>query len=667
MKYRSEVDGLRAVAVVPVILFHGGIGLFSGGFVGVDVFFVISGYLITTIIIDDMERGRFSLAHFYERRARRILPALLFVAFACVPFAWAWLMPSDLKDFAQSLVAAATFSSNILFWRESGYFAAEAELKPLLHTWSLAVEEQFYILFPLLLMLVWRFGRRLLLAILALGFVVSLAAAHWGSTNMPTATFFLLPTRGWELLIGAFAAFWLQHRPMPFGPGTQNVLSLAGLGMIVYSIFFFDSATPFPSLYALVPTVGAVLIILCAAPHTIAARLLSLRAMVGIGLVSYSAYLWHQPIFVFARHRFYYDTHEIPLLVALVLSAAALPLAYLTWRFIETPCRDRRFGTRSQVFAASVAGMVAVGAVGVAGHVQNGFPDRLAPAAAQFAEGTPRDFGICFENGAEGCLLGAPGGTPTVAIVGDSHSAVLQSAFDAALREAGLTAWAASNPWCAPLLGVGTDHIGKNPDCREITADAFERVLSDPEIGVVVLVAEWAVFTSGIRWGDTTTAFYTDAASDEETLAENARVFARGLDATLAALRGAGKKIVLVHPVPEFEFKIPQTIVMDLHFNDALGTRASLSRAAYEARNDAVFTAFADIETGDDLLVVEVADLFCDTAACTPIDGDRLLYFDDNHVSQAGAGRIVGRVVDILTRYAGTGAFTGATGAQPSN
>ncbi len=207
MKYRAEIDGLRALAVLPVILFHAGFEWFSGGFIGVDVFFVISGYLITSMIIAEMNEGNFSIVNFYERRARRILPALFFVMFLCLPFAWLWLTPNYLKDFGQSLVAVSTFSSNILFWLEDGYFDPVSELKPLLHTWSLAIEEQYYILFPIFLILTWRFGIKWILILLSLIFLVSLSITQWGSDNAPSAAFYLLPTRGWELLLGVFSAF----------------------------------------------------------------------------------------------------------------------------------------------------------------------------------------------------------------------------------------------------------------------------------------------------------------------------------------------------------------------------------------------------------------------------------------------------------------------------
>lgn len=212
MKYRPEIDGLRAVAVIPVIFFHAGVSAFNGGFVGVDVFFVISGYLITTIILSEMEQGTFSLINFYERRARRILPALFLVILVSLPFAWLWLIPSDMRDFSQSLVAVSTFSSNILFWRESGYWDAASEMKPLLHTWSLAVEEQYYVLFPLFLMLVWRFRKRWILASFMLVAGISLATAQWGAYHQPSATFYLLLTRGWEPAIGAGIAFYFLYR-----------------------------------------------------------------------------------------------------------------------------------------------------------------------------------------------------------------------------------------------------------------------------------------------------------------------------------------------------------------------------------------------------------------------------------------------------------------------
>ena len=265
MGYRREIDGLRALALLPVIFFHAGFELFSGGFVGVDVFFVISGYLITTIILIELEKGKFSIIHFYERRARRILPALFIVIFVTIPFAWLWLLPTDMKKFSQSLIAVVLFVSNIFFGRESGYFDTEAELKPLLHTWSLAVEEQFYIFFPIFLIFFWTLNKKLLVFLLGLIFIVSFSLAQYSLNLKSSAAFYLLTTRGWELLIGVFIAFYLfKFKRNNFSKYSSEAAGWFGILLIIYAIFSYSKTTPFPSFYALVPTLGTGLIILFA-------------------------------------------------------------------------------------------------------------------------------------------------------------------------------------------------------------------------------------------------------------------------------------------------------------------------------------------------------------------------------------------------------------------
>ncbi len=370
MKYRREIDGLRAIAVLPVILFHAGFTVFSGGFVGVDVFFVISGYLITTIILDEMERGEFSIVKFYERRARRILPVLFFVMLCSVIAAWFILPPSDMRDFSQSIVAVCIFASNILFWKKSGYFDTSTELTPLLHTWSLSVEEQFYVIFPLFLLLAWKFGRRRILLTLGIVGLVSLGLAHWGSLRMPTAAFYLLPTRGWELLMGAFAAFYLSNDAnRPASRMRNESGATAGLVMIILAIFFYDKHTPFPGLYALVPTVGALLIILYANQATIVGRLIAKPALVGIGLISYSAYLWHQPLFAFSRHL---GLTELDSSAFAGLIGATFMLAYLSWRFIEQPFRDKKSFSRGFIFKFALVGNSLFIACGIATNIKDG-------------------------------------------------------------------------------------------------------------------------------------------------------------------------------------------------------------------------------------------------------------------------------------------------------
>lgn len=369
MKYRAEIDGLRALAVVPVILFHAGFGLFRGGFVGVDVFFVISGYLITTILIEDIENKRFSIVSFYERRARRILPALFLVMLVCIPFAWIWMLPSQMNDFSQSLIAVSFFASNILFWQESGYFDAAAEEKPLLHTWSLAVEEQYYLLFPIFLILAWRFGKNKVFWMIVAMASVSLLLSEWGWRNRATANFYLAPTRAWELLSGSIAAFVIHRK----GVEKNNSLAFLGLSAIVFSIFFYDEKIPFPSVYTLVPVLGVVLLILYAQRETLAAKILSTKAFVGIGLISYSAYLWHQPLFAFAK--VLAPEHPSSELM-LTLCMLSIFLAYFSWKFIETPFRKKAISQKI-ILMFSALGLIAFAAFGSYGYVSDGFASRF--------------------------------------------------------------------------------------------------------------------------------------------------------------------------------------------------------------------------------------------------------------------------------------------------
>ena len=360
MTYRSEIDGLRALAVMPVLFFHAGIDSFSGGFVGVDIFFVISGYLITTILVREIENEKFSLLEFYERRARRILPALVFITVVTVIGSWLIMMPIDLRKFGNSLFGVASFSSNIVFWITEGYFSESSEFSPLLHTWSLAVEEQYYVVFPLFLLLVWPLGTTRTVALIVFIAFVSLVLSEWGWRNQETANFYLTPTRAWELLAGSIAAFIIRKQ----GARSSNLLSLIGLSAVVFSIFFYDESIPFPSLYALVPVLGVVFIILFADRVTLVGRVLSTKIIVGIGLVSYSAYLWHQPLF--ALTRLYTKTIELSNGVVIILLILTFVLAYLTWRFVEAPFRNRRFLTAKSICIFSSVALVMLGLLGVA-------------------------------------------------------------------------------------------------------------------------------------------------------------------------------------------------------------------------------------------------------------------------------------------------------------
>jgi len=376
-RYRPEVDGLRALAVVPVILFHAGFPAFAGGFVGVDVFFVISGYLIASIIVEEMREGRFSFTRFFERRARRIIPALYAVILATIPLGWLFMLPDNFENLGQSIVATVAVSNNILLLKTSGYWDLANEFKPLLHTWSLGVEEQFYLFFPLLLLALVPRGRRATAWALVALAVASLAAAQWFIATNPLAAFHLLPMRAWELLVGAiFAVTRAPGAPHQVSNGRMAAaLSWAGLALILAPVFVYDASTPFPGATALPPTVGTLLVVMFASETNAVGRMLSTRVLVGIGLASYSAYLWHQPLFAFIR---LLSPEEPRAGVWIAAIAATALLSLLSWRFIEQPFRSRERFSRTAIFALTVLVGAALAGAGLAIDRTSGFPGRLS-------------------------------------------------------------------------------------------------------------------------------------------------------------------------------------------------------------------------------------------------------------------------------------------------
>lgn len=462
MLYRREIDGLRAFAVLPVIFFHAGFETFSGGFVGVDVFFVISGYLITTILLQEFEQEKFSIVGFYERRARRILPALFLVMLVCLPFAWFWLLPGDMKDFSQSLAAVALFSSNILFWSEVDYFDTAAELKPLLHTWSLAVEEQYYVLFPLFLMAVWRFGKKWILPLMAIVGTASLVLAELSSVTNPSAAFYLLPTRGWELLIGGLTALWLTAKAPPrLSLRFQELLSWVGLTLLIYAVFAYTRETTFPSLHTLAPTLGTALIILFASSETHVGRILSIKPLVDVGLISYSAYLWHQPLFSFARHL---SLGEPSGMILTTLAVLSLLLAYVSWSYVENPFRSRAKISRKTVFLLALFFSIFFVIIGAIGHRTGGFSSRVP--RVEGADLPRVNNGWCFYSidsmrglsyGADAlnCFLGDKESNVKAILFGDSHAGQYEPLWDKVGREAKISIHSVTTNWCYPALGEG--------------------------------------------------------------------------------------------------------------------------------------------------------------------------------------------------------------------
>jgi peptidoglycan/LPS O-acetylase OafA/YrhL len=657
LRYRAEIDGLRALAVGSVILFHAGFTVFEGGFVGVDVFFVISGYLITSILISEFEDDRFRLANFYERRARRILPALFVVMAACLPFAWMWLMPGHMQQFALSLASVSVFSSNIQFWRESGYFDTAADLKPLLHTWSLAVEEQYYILFPLFLILAWPLGRRRVFWLLFSGAAASLAMAQWGSHHKPEAAFYLLPARGWELLIGSLSACYLFTRDREPNRLLEQLGSLAGMALLLYSIIVFNSHTPFPGLYALAPTVGTALIIIFANGETIVNRALRNRFLVGLGLISYSAYLWHWPLFVFAKYR---SLTAPPAYLMSLLCVVTLMLAYLSWRFIEQPFRQKQRISRRVILSMAAPIAASFFMLGASGYIEQGFPFRFSPDVLSLAQsGTdknPRQDECVSDihkylSPKDACGIGNPDHIVGV-LWGDSHSDALAVALGDALSKSGLGMkhmWYAS---CPPIPGL---HDAAQParECERYTKDVLQRIENDNSIKAVVLAARWTLylegtfFNNGEGGNESTVPAVIDAVEYKDGPGPEAgrkdrvrRLYIDGVRKLLAT----GKNIILVYPIPEVGWDAPSYAAKRVWFAGA-HTPLTTSYAAFLSRNKDAIAALDSIGDYPNLERIYPHKALCDTVVknrCIVTLGARSLYYDDNHLSNYGATFVVG-------------------------
>lgn len=622
LQYRAEIDGLRAVAVLPVILFHAGFDVFGGGFVGVDVFFVISGYLITSIISSDLSKGTFSLAMFYERRARRILPALFLVTAVCIPCAWMLLMPRDLDEFFQSLVAVATFWSNFFFWNQSGYFAISAELKPLLHTWSLAVEEQYYILFPLFLLITYRFGRARVMTLLLAIAAVSLLTAQLVSVYSPEAAFFLPHTRAWELLLGSAVALHLrgEHRRQT-GTSLNEAFSALGVILILASVFVFDRTTPFPGIYALVPTVGTALIILHAQPATIVHRILSNRMLVGIGLVSYSAYLWHQPLFAFAK----YTSHgELGAPLLILLCILPFPLAYLTWRFVEQPFRNGLVVSRRRLahVITSSAMLVVVGILafdgsevdnrltsnrrvvdGDIGHAE--FHQFLAESYFPCQPGEMADRALMWKDFRR-CVQSKPADRIDVALIGDSHAEHLFPGVAAGLSDKNVVYLVRHG---GPLI----DSPAYGP--------IFDAVAADDNIEEVILAMFWSRSLS----------HSTDTSHLE-----------RRVRSTIEYLVRHGKRVVLAGDVPSYKFD-PQQCKYSLRFSGDARCEANEDVVVgYEERTllSGVAASYGFVD------YVHLRDLLCDQGVCRMDMDGTIFYRDGNHLNIPGSHYIGAKLVE---------------------
>tara|TARA_B110000858_G_scaffold49124_1_gene56630 strand:- start:1943 stop:3871 length:1929 start_codon:yes stop_codon:yes gene_type:complete len=604
LKYRPEIDGLRALAVLPVILFHAGNKLFSGGFIGVDIFFVISGYLITTILVEDIENNRFSIVNFYERRARRILPALFFVMLVCIPLAWMWMLPSQMKDFSQSLIAVSLFGSNILFWLESGYFEASAEEKPLLHTWSLAVEEQYYLLFPIFLFLSWRFGKNRVFWIIVMLAAISLMLSEWGLQNKPAANFYLAITRAWELFAGSIAAFVIQKR----GVQSSNTLSCIGLAAVVFAIFTYDDSMPFPGAYALIPVLGVVLLVLFADKETYVAKFLSAKIFVGIGLISYSAYLWHQPLFAFARIRLIKTpSYEFLLLIAVL----SMVLAFFSWKYIEKPYRKKGVlqTSKTGLFGKALSGFALFIVFGLAGINSDGFKGRFPVVAdgdvnssdfydymnSRYVDCEPKEIAknALEWEGVLRCKQSREGHANWV-LLGDSHAEHLFLGLAEAF----------------PSKNIVYYILGDEPYFRN---ESFQTIFS-------------TLISSDLPQKIFLTMHYVGRAKDPNVLFSE-------LAETILELQNAGHEVVLLGDIPRYDIH-PEECANKMA---AMKTLCSMSKTEAIAQSSIYHDTLTKLSARFSIDYYPISEPLCTKKQCGMFLGTTILYRDYNHLNITGS------------------------------
>ncbi len=642
--YRADIDGLRAVAIVPVVLFHAGVTALAGGFVGVDVFFVISGFLITGLIRHEIDKGTFSIAGFYERRIRRLFPALFAMLFA-VSVCAAWLLlPADFVDYAKSVLATSLFASNFLFWQEAGYFGRAAEDIPLLHTWSLAVEEQFYILFPLFLAYIAARARKRYVAATALVTAASFIASVVGVKLAPDAAFYLAPFRAWELGVGALLA--LGALPTLHRRQVRSFVAVLGLVALLCSMTLFSKSTPFPGAAALLPCLGTAAIIWAGTGgHNVVGDALSARPFALIGLISYSLYLWHWPLLSLGR---YFTVRDLNALETGALLTLATTASIASWRYVERPFRGKSgLFDRRGLFNAAGGLMGITIALSGAAILAEGWPARSDATVRSIIDaGDERrssdwecsNSSLATIRSGELCRTGsAQAATPTFLVWGDSHARAMADAIGAAAERSGVAGLLALQTGCAPLSATGIARRDADRDCSGVAAAVVDLLGRSPQITDVVIAGRWALMAEGTRYGHESgeAVFLTDADAPAPSLAHNPAVLARALRRSIDAVLAQGKRVWLVASIPEVGWDVPSVLARSHRFGRV--PPAAPTRAEFAARQAHVFSLFDELDALPGVVVLRPDTLLCDEVRCDVTRDGLPLYFDSHHLTLRGS------------------------------
>lgn len=654
MKYRADIDGLRSVAIIPVVLYHAGISMFSGGFVGVDVFFVISGYLITSIILNDIDKERFTITDFYFRRVKRIFPALYFYLTAATAACFMLYLPADFLSYAKSLIGTVLFVSNIVFWQDSGYFAAASELKPLLHTWSLSVEEQFYIFYPVMLLILAKYFRKRYTPAVLVVFAASLALSIATTPIKTSASFFLLPTRAWELMLGALLA--LNFFPKTSNIRILNLLSLTGLILVMFSIFTYDSSTLFPGLGAVIPCAGTALIIYSgsgdSAVRPLVNRFMSIKPLVVVGLVSYSWYLWHWGMFAF-RHYFKNVFEDSFFLSNTFIIAASFFMAYLSFFIIEKPFRNIERKNIKPLFSGALVVMVIFSAAGYYVIAGDGMKDRLPSGVSKLTETYEKHYrksllfrDLKYMNNNDIFVLGDENAEPSFILLGDSHAWTLAPGIDKLASAEGKSGLLYSMNACPPVLGTAT--TDRTPGCLELNETAYNRALSDSRIKTVILLGRWHNYLNDTEKLVTGEKYKYKRVPSSESRA----VFSDKLDAMIAGLSKNGTKTVILSSIPESPYDVLMLSTKKEFAKAVLDSAVAETdmrpgRADFLKMQERAFRLFSLLsEYGTEIIYLDKP--LCGEEFCE-VSGDELYYFDDDHLLDAGADYVCGKLSKEIT------------------
>ncbi len=643
-QYRPEIDGLRAIAVLAVMLYHAGFSAFGGGYTGVDIFFVISGYLITGIIARGLDDQSFTWTGFIERRARRILPALFVMLAACVPVAWWFLLPDALESFSASLGTSALFVGNLYFWRiMGGYFGLTTDLMPLRHLWSLAVEEQYYLLFPPLLMLARWFAHLKREALAMVLLLASLVLCAMAGHMAPAANFYLLPMRAWEFLAGGLLALReMRVSRSEDASRRADAFAFMGVGAIIAPVFLLDQTSGFPWPWALPTVVGTALFIAFAHPSRGAGRMLALPPFVGIGLISYSAYLWHQPLIAFSRVISLNAPTPLELIAVL---GGALGLATLSWRTVEQPFRQRDRFSRRAIVTSGMIGSVALATMGGAGWITHGAPERLtatdqalATMNADYVTRIERCMAIitAFTPPPAPCITGRAGPV-RIAVLGDSHAAAIEPAVTDAANGAGVRAIHFAHAGCPPVLSADALTTAQQP-CPVFNDGALCQIVANRAVTTVILAARWTAYIERSYYDNGEGGVELGTMGPPADAGQRATI-AKSCRAVVDRLRAAGKRVILIYPIPEPGWDVPRTIVK-AHLLGKAAPLLTTSSARFRARNANAYAALDAIGARPGLTQLYPARALCDTAVpgrCITMAGFTPLYFDDDHLSAEGA------------------------------